>query len=336
MMWKRLLYILSILLGIIGFCSIPFIVGVDDLLWTIGHVGWLYVLLFIINSSGSLLFPALGWWILMRAEGMPVSLGTAVQANLMGFPINLITPSMYLGGEPLKMIYVSNVYQVPERRVLATIMAAKFQELASLVLCMIGSTTVLIWHTDYFTKRNEELLVVIMIILAGLCGIILYVFARRFTPLVALIDTLARFGGWQHRIVRLRNLVSDLGDLIYTVFINRAKAFMLAQAITCLSAVSIFLRPWIFFSALPHVDVGFDQFCIIFVLTQLVNMFTIIPGSLGLFEGTMTGYASASGLGDDKGAAFALINRISDLTLVIIGIWLIAHYGLTKVARSRR
>jgi hypothetical protein len=68
MMWKRLLYILSILLGIIGFCSIPFIVGVDDLLWTIGHVGWLYVLLFIINSSGSLLFPALGWWILMRAH----------------------------------------------------------------------------------------------------------------------------------------------------------------------------------------------------------------------------------------------------------------------------
>lgn len=68
MMWKRLLYILSILLGILGFCSIPFIVGIDDLLLTIGHVGWLYVLLFIINSSGSLLFPALGWWILMRAH----------------------------------------------------------------------------------------------------------------------------------------------------------------------------------------------------------------------------------------------------------------------------
>ena len=83
-------------------------------------------------------------------------------------------------------------------------------------------------------------------------------------------------------------------------------------------------------------DVGFDRLCIIFVLSQVVNTFTFIPGGLGLFEGVMTGYARVSGLGGDKGAAFALVSRISDLTLVIIGCWLLFHYGLTQVAHLRR
>jgi hypothetical protein len=48
----------------------------------------------------------------------------------------------------------------------------------------------------------------------------------------------------------------------------------------------------------------------------------------------MTGYADAAGLGDDKGAAFAIVNRIADLTLLLIGGWLIVHYGLSRVARG--
>jgi uncharacterized membrane protein YbhN (UPF0104 family) len=67
-----------------------------------------------------------------------------------------------------------------------------------------------------------------------------------------------------------------------------------------------------------------------------VNAFSIIPGGLGLFEATMTGYASAVGLGDDKGAAFAIISRIADLTLLMLGSWLIVHYGLSKVVYGKR
>lgn len=39
-MGKRLLYIVSILLGVAGFCTIPFIVGVHDLLRTMRQGGW--------------------------------------------------------------------------------------------------------------------------------------------------------------------------------------------------------------------------------------------------------------------------------------------------------
>lgn len=115
MMGKRLLYIVSVLLGIAAFCAVPFIVGVHDLLRTMRQVGWPSMVLFIANASGTLVLPALGWWLLMRTEGIPASLGTAVQANLMGFPLDFVVPSAYLGGEPLKTVYIARVCHVPVR-----------------------------------------------------------------------------------------------------------------------------------------------------------------------------------------------------------------------------
>jgi uncharacterized membrane protein YbhN (UPF0104 family) len=103
--------------------------------------------------------------------------------------------------------------------------------------------------------------------------------------------------------------------------------------VTCLSAVSIFIRPWIFFRFLPNFEIDFSQLCVLFVLMNLVNGLPLIPGALGLFEATMTGYASAAGLGDEKGAAFAVVSRIADLLLFMLGSWLIVHYGLTNSAR---
>jgi glycosyltransferase 2 family protein len=333
-MYRRLFYALSILLGLAGLCTIPFVVGIDDLLRTIGQVGWLYIVIFVANSSCTLLIPALGWWLLMRAEGIPVSLWTTVQANLMGFPVDFLAPSAYLGGEPLKIVYISKLCNVTKRRVLATIIVAKFQEFSGLILSMIVATALLVWHTDYFTRRNEGLLIVVMFVLAALCAIILYAFAGRLQLLVTVIDLLARFRALSHQMARLRTLAVELEALIHTAVANRLRIFSLAQAITCLSAVSVFIRPWIFFRALPSLVIGFDQLCVFFVLTTLVNALTLIPGALGVFEASMAGYADASGLGDDKGAAFAIVNRIADLTLVVIGCWLIAHYGLSKIARG--
>jgi uncharacterized membrane protein YbhN (UPF0104 family) len=116
---------------------------------------------------------------------------------------------------------------------------------------------------------------------------------------------------------------------------KRLPLFLVAQAITCLSAVSIFIRPLIFFRFLPNFELGFSQLCVLFVITNLVNGLPLVPGALGVFEAAMTGYASAAGLGDDKGAAFAVITRIADLLLFMLGSWLIVHYGLTASARGR-
>jgi uncharacterized protein (TIRG00374 family) len=241
-----------------------------------------------------------------------------------------------VGGEALKMVYVARVCQVTESRVLATIIVAKFQELGGLVLGMIMATAALVvWHTDVFTQRHIALFITAIVILSGLFGMLLYALVGRLQPVVQLCTWLAQFRAVRPQMLRLRAFIEDVDERIHATFTRRLHVFVLAQIIACFSTVSIFIRPWIFFHALPNTAIGFDQLCALFVLTNLVNALTVVPGSLGFFEATMAGYAHAAELGGDKGAAFALVNRVADLILLVIGCWLIVHSGLSKVARGR-
>lgn len=332
---KRFLSMLLVLLGIAGFCAMPFIVGVNDLLQTIGQVGWLGLLLFVVNASGTVVIPAIGWWLIMRAEGLPVSLGATMQANFMGYPLNVLTPSMFLGGEPLKTFYLAARYSVTKRRVLATIIVAKFQELGGLILGMVVATALFTWQTDALPMRFEVLLVTLLVLLVGLFSLILYAFAGRNRPLVTLVKLLGRWRLFSPLLGKLLNVAEELEDLIHMTLTHRFRVLLLAQAITCLSAVTIFLRPWIFFLALPELQASFEQLCALFVITNLVHAVTIVPGGLGLFEASLAGYASLVHLGDDKGVALALVSRIAELTFLVIGVSLILHRGLLHIARGR-
>ena len=334
-MGKRLFYAVSILLGIAGFCAVPLLVGMRDVLWTIGRVGWLGVLLCVANASGTLLIPAIGWWLLMRAEGIPVTLSTAIKANLMGFPLDFVVPSAYLGGEPLKTVYIAHVCQVTTPRVVATIMMAKYQEFGGLVVGMLVATALVVWHTDAVTTRQAALLLAVMVILVALLGLTLYAFAGRFTPLVRLLTCLARWGIFPQKMAQLRAFAAEVEQLIAMALTERTAVFLLAQLITWLSTISLFIRPWLFFWFLPAVRLSVEQLCALFVLTNLVNLLTVVPGGLGWFEATMAGYARATGLGDEKGVAFALVSRMADVTLLTIGCWLIMHAGLSYLARGQ-
>ena len=250
-MGKRLFYAVSILLGIAGFCAVPWLVGMRDVLWTIGRVGWVGVLLCVANASGTLLLPAVGWWLLMRAAGIPVALRTAITANLMGFPLDFVVPSAYLGGEPVKTVYIAQVCQVTTARVLATIMVAKYQELGGLVVGMLVATALIVWRTDAVSTPQATLLLAVLVLLAGLLGLTLYAFAGRCTPLVTLLARLERWHIFPTKMAQLRAFATEVEQLIAVALTERFAVFLLAQLITWLSTVSIFIRPWLFFWFLP-------------------------------------------------------------------------------------
>ncbi|MGE3537130.1 MAG: lysylphosphatidylglycerol synthase transmembrane domain-containing protein [Candidatus Tectimicrobiota bacterium] len=334
--WSRFLSLLSALLGVLGFCAIPFIVGLQDLGRTLSQVGWLALGVSVLNAAGTLVMPALGWWVLMRLEGIPAAVHTAVQASFMGFPLDFIVPSAYLGGEPLKTVYVARTCQVPAQRVLATIILAKFQELGALVLGMIVTTGLFLWHSRSTRPQHILLLTLAMAVLVVLLGMLLYAFGGRLQPLLRLLRLLARLHRMQRHAAWLHTLIAEMEHLVYTTLREHWGMVLLAQAITALSTVSLWLRPWIFCWYLPGQAVDIFDLCALFVLTNLVNLLTVVPGGLGWFEATMAGYTSAVGLGDERGAAFALVTRLADVIFLTLGSWLIAHHGLRSIVRSKR
>jgi uncharacterized protein (TIRG00374 family) len=339
-MWKKTFLVLSLVVGIALFIFfIQGFGGFGKALAAVAAVGWGGIATFIILATGTLVFPALGWWILMRTEGMKTSLWMALKANFMGFPVNFIAPSMYLGAEPLKTFYISGVSGEPKRRILATIVVSKFQEMGALLITMVFAAGIAVWKIDF--PRQEELLVLSsLFVLLSLFLLAVYGFVTNRRPTIHAINALARLGGrkkfgrWRRRLARLRNRAEEMEHVIHTAFTKRWKTFILSQAITTLSALSVLIRPWLyFFLSARHEMVPFEKLSTIYIVANLINMLPHTPGALGVMEGGMVGLFRILKLGADSDAsAYQMVGRMADLTLILFGAWLIFHYNLQAMA----
>jgi uncharacterized protein (TIRG00374 family) len=343
-MWKKVFFAFTLLLGVGLFVFfINRFGGFEKALNAVAAVGWTGVVGFILLASGTLVFPGLGWWILMRSEGMKVPLWTTLKANFMGFPINFIAPSMYLGAEPLKTFYVAHATGETKRKILATIVVSKFQEMGALLITMVIAAAIAIWRIDF--PEKERALVVsgvgTVLVLLALFLLAVYGFVTNRQPTVKVINLLARFGRkkkfgrWRRRMARLRTRAEEMEHLIHIAFTKRWKTFVLAQAVTTLSALSVMVRPWVFFFfSARHEVVSFAKLSAIYITTNLINMLPHTPGALGVMEGGMGFLFTMLGVGvPGDSMAYQMVGRTADIVLIVFGAWLIFHYNLQAMAR---
>jgi uncharacterized protein (TIRG00374 family) len=337
-MWKKVLAAASMLLGLGLFVFfIAKFGGIQNSMKVVAQAGWIGLAVFVLNAALVPAAPAIGWTMLMRAEGLNVSVWTALKASFMGFPINFIAPSMYLGAEPLKVIYVANVHDVPKRRVLATIIVSKVQEIGALLFVMLAASGIALWRVP-FPPEQRWMLGIGMVVLTVCFGLGLYAFLGNFKPTVKVINLLARFGVAKRKLARLRSHAHEVEHIIQRSFTKGWRTFIASQAITLVSAISILIRPWLFFVFAQDQWLGMEQLCAIYLVTNLINMVPHTPGGLGIFEGGMLGLFALMKLGGDASeklaAGFSIMNRAADVVLILLGIVLIFVLNMRAFARS--
>ncbi|MBI3855752.1 MAG: flippase-like domain-containing protein, partial [Planctomycetes bacterium] len=252
---------------------------------------------------------------------------------------NFIAPSMYLGAEPLKIFYLAHATGEPKRKILATVVVSKFQEMGALLITMVIAAAIAVWKID-FPRRQEIMVLTALFTLLTLFLIAVYGFVTNRQPTVKIINLIARFrrggfGRWRRRLARLRTRAEEMEHLIHVAFTKRWKTFVVAQTLTTISALSVLVRPWLyFFFSARHEWVPFEKLSAIYIVTNLINMLPHTPGALGVMEGGMIGLFRILGLGVDSDAgAYQMVGRLADLVLIVFGSWLIFHYNLQAMAR---
>ena len=82
-MWKKIFFALSLIVGLGLFV---YIIrkqgGFGKALEAVAAIGMGGVGIFILIAAGTLVFPGIGWWILMRSEGIRVSPWTTLKARM--------------------------------------------------------------------------------------------------------------------------------------------------------------------------------------------------------------------------------------------------------------
>lgn len=328
---------------IFGACAAIFAfwwIGVADIFYQVAVFGWLGFAVFLGSLVLMHIFATLGWMLITRSHNYHIGFTEAFKAMLMDFPVSFLTPSMYIGGEPVRCFFVSQHHKYSMSALMGTALLSRFQELwGILILIFIGSMVAL--PIDAVPLSAKIVIISVDSILAFLLVWSIRRFYKGIPIFCAWVDFFIRHGIFPKFFTKYRPKVENTEKLMVSTFRDKEHRFALIHGflLNMGSVFFMFVKPLIFFAFLyggrGEWQLFFDTFTfpnllLIFALTQLLMALQITPGCLGIFEGGVPMIFAIIGVPSEEAFAFVLISRLGDALIAAMGIMLIFHYGLER------
>ncbi len=323
-------------LAVGGFSLLGFFIYVSgprmilDQLMQVGAVGFITVLC---NVLAFLLAWLLSWTVLLRSAGIRVPWRTAIGALLAGFAVSYVTPSMHLGGEPVRAYAVARKAELPVAQVMATVVLERLLAgVAVLAVAAMGGVFVLASHR--ITTTDKQGVAIGIGIAAALLAVILASFFRDCRWLSRALSYVGRrFPRW-NRLVAAAARVREMERGIYDALSQRLWHTLCAFVLQ-LTVVSInFLRPQVFAYFTQRELFSFSQLSTYYTLNVfLTGVFWITPGGVGIAEGGRIGILALVGVSASGAMAFSMVYRLAELLIVTVGVLLLVRWGAVRLAR---
>lgn len=328
--------LVALMLGGIGlFGALVYLSGPALVVAEIVRMGIVGFLAVTGSVFGAVLTWSLSWYCLLRGAGIAVPWRRTVSPLFAGFAISYITPSMYLGGEPVRAYWVARDQEIPMARVMATAVVERILAgFSVLTFASIGAVFAI--TSPHFSLADKEAIGIALGLLTLLLIVGLVSLTRNAHWLSGFLAWLARFLPGRRRILRAADHVAEMEDEIHRAFTHYLGHTMLAFVFQLVTIFLSYLRPQIFFHFTQRTLFTFPQLSLYFTLSVLVNAFLwVTPAGFGITDGGRVGIFTLLGIPPSGGVAFNVVYRFVDLLVVAIGIQLVLRRGLLSLRRGR-
>lgn len=333
------------LLALISVAAVVLIlhrVGFEGTLNALGRAGPLAFLAMFSLSVLWLVCQALAWDRLGRPVGHRVPFRSLFGAVLVGFVGNYLTPSMYVGGEPMRVAYVGYRRRLPYYQVAGTVLLSKYLEFMAFVLLVCAGTGVALVH--YWEDLADPAYRWVRLVMAAGAAVLLTVLVLlvvalrgRHRPISAVVEWSIRRRLVRRWLRRRRRRIRQMEDQIIATFNREGVSAWSAFAFLCLGFATAFVRPLVFFYFLKDDSsvFSFPELCLIFTLTQFVLAMQFTPGSLGAYEGGMIGIFAILEHSDVHALAYVMCLRVAEGLVVLLGLLAAMRQGIRVLASAR-
>ncbi len=283
----------------------------------------------------SMLTWALSWYALLRGAGLPVPWPRTVSPLLVGFAVTYLTPSMYIGGEPVRAHWVARDRGIPMARVLATVIVERILSGFS-VLAFASIGVVLTLASPAVSLADKGTVGIALGTLALLLVGALVLLAREVRWISRFLRWLARHVPGRERLLRAAGHAAEMEAEIHRAFTLYRGHTLVAFTLQLLTVFLSYIRPQVFFYFTQRDLFSFPQLSLYFTLSLFVNAFLwITPGGFGTTDGGRVGVFSLLGVPLSAAMAFNVLYRLVDLILVGIGVQLLVRRGLLRLRHGR-
>jgi uncharacterized protein (TIRG00374 family) len=325
-------YVLRALFLIAGLSMIAWLVsqaGVENVWLQIRNLGWLFPLI-LLPFLGVFFCDTLGWAQVFRPGRLSGSVGTGLLfcVRLAGESINNITPTAYLGGEPVKALILKR-YGIPTSEGLTSVVLAKTTLALSQILFMFIGAVLLVVRL-----RDTGIVLACLLGAVPLAGLFIYFIVswqRRglFKPL---IKVARRIGIGVHRLESLEAKFEKVDEGIRAFYrehpgrFARSFLFHFAGWLVGVLEVAVILK-------LIGFECTWMDIFIIESLAQLakgIGSLLPLPGSLGVQEGGGVYIFHILKFDMSAGLTLMLLKRVRELIFAALGLSLASWLGVGK------
>ena len=332
----KILLLAVVSLGIIA--VVVLVTGPARTLAAVQRAGMMAFVAVGVTMPVTLLLRAAAWSLLTVPIGHRVRFRTLLAAETVGQAGNMLTPSSYLGGEPLKVIYVGRAVPNRYREIAGTVLLGKYLEGISFLLASgLGAIVVLAAFHKVLMSQYPGLgagLLTMTVLCLVLSAVLLVSLRAGWRPLTRLVRLLGRVGFFTRFFGRLAYRSRRMEEQVSRVIRQERSAPRWAFVLYMVMHAVIVTRPGVFFWFGGHVVMGPGELCLIFVTSQMLLFFQLTPSGAGTLDGGMIGVFALLGLGQSDCIAFLLCLRLWDGVTIGAGVLLATRTGSQILAAS--
>lgn len=330
--WVALLIIMFGGLALFGL--LVYLNGPGKVFAEIVHMGFVGFLAVAGSVVTSMVTWSLSWYALLRGAGIASPWHRTLSPLLAGFAITYLTPSMYVGGEPVRAHWIACDRGIPMARVMATVVVERILSWFS-VLAFASIGAVFTVTSPQVSLADKGAIGIALGTLILLLVLVLIPLARNARWLSGMLAWLARFLPWRQRLLRGAAHVATMEDEIHRAFTVYRWYTLLALALQLFTVFLNYIRPQIFFHFTQRALFTFPQLSLYFTLSLFVNAFLwLTPGGFGITDGGRMMIFTLLGIPASGGVAFNVVFRFVDLVLVGVGVQLLIRRGLLHLRRG--
>ncbi|MCS7217018.1 MAG: flippase-like domain-containing protein [Candidatus Bipolaricaulota bacterium] len=273
------------------------------------------------------------WYLLLRGAGIPLPWKKVLAPMLAASAVTYLTPSAYLGGEPVRVYWVAKEAGVSLARVTATVLVERLLAGFSLLaFAAIGGFFAFVSPSMSLASKGAlGLGFGVMVVLLAL-GAVSFTRNRRWISRA--LRALGRLLPGRRALARLAAGAAEMEDQIHEVFAQCPGHALAALALQLAAVFCTYIRPQLFFHFARQALFTFPQLSLFFTLNVFIGAFLwLTPGGLGLADGGRAGAFQLLGIPVPSAFAYNLLFRFVEFLQVGLGLYLLMRQGLLRWGR---
>jgi uncharacterized protein (TIRG00374 family) len=315
----------------LGFALLGFLVwevGTQDLLQRFVALGWRAPLILWPFCLVALV-DGWAWSYTLPATGEPrPSVPTLTMIRLAGESVNNLTPTAYLGGEPVKAMLLVGRGLTAASSTVSVVVAKTALTVGQIVFTLLG---IMLTLERFDVVRDGDVLFVTLCLL-GVAFVALLVHLQRRDLFTRLARVAGRMGLHGPRIERFAAVAPSIDGELRGYYSTRAGDFAWSSALHFVGWLLGTVEVKVFADLLQYPISWRDAFIIEAVSQPLALGAAIVPGAIGLREAGGVAIFRLLGLDESAGLALWLLRRVREAAFSAFGLL----YLMAATRRRRR